>query len=163
MKSKYAVKKLWLTFHISTSFKDIIFCSMAFWKIFYEWPFPGYTRQVRLDWILCWYDEDDIYAEFFNRDTYREERITISPGTLTWTILFDDTMESRGSSPGDTGFANTEIWSISWSLCMTSYDQDQWDSERKWFAFSSPYCYSLDVYCWWTENGGGVLVKNFLN
>ena len=81
-----------LTFHNSNPFKDFYsntFCRMAFRKLYYEWPLPGYTRPVRLDYIKCWLDGEDIFVDMFSRDTYRPEYLTISPRTLSWTILFD--------------------------------------------------------------------------
>ena len=62
---------------------------MAFRKLCFDWPLPGYSRPVRLDWIRCWLDGEPVFATIFSRDNYRQEVITIPPRTLLWNTLFD--------------------------------------------------------------------------
>jgi len=71
---------------------------MAFRPLFLPYPFPGRQRPVRLDKICCWFDEQEIILEFFCRDNYRHERVTVYPRTHLWNHLYDfllDWIEQR--------------------------------------------------------------------
>ena len=92
-KNEFSSNVLWKRFNVSkfNSLQKLLlhFRRMAFRILCYGWPLPGYTRPVRLDYIMCWLDDDDIFVDKFSRDTYRRETITVSPRSLTWSILFD--------------------------------------------------------------------------
>ena len=62
---------------------------MAFRKLCFDWPLPGYSRPVKPDYLRCWYDGESILGTIFCRDTYRQEVITIPPRTLLWNELVD--------------------------------------------------------------------------
>ena len=149
----------------STPFKDfysINFCRMAFRKLLYEWPLPVYTRPVRLEWIHCWYDEEEIYVDIFSRDTYRKDYITISdfPENLDLdNIIWFFTRRSQKKVPRETRGSRIPTSGQSRGVYVRLRTTKADETVKKVISlFVSLLCFSLDIYCWWTESGGrGVL------
>ena len=84
----------------------IVFTEMAFRPLFLEYPLPDRHRPVRLDRICWWFDEQEVILDFFCRNYYRHERLTVFPRTLMWNHLYDfllDWVEARfpGSEDDD--------------------------------------------------------------